>query len=434
MSELNSIKNFLRRASIKIEAVNEAKRLYGSQIAPDFFIFDYLRDDEMGLSWCLGSLLDPHGKHGQGALFLEQFLLVIDQNLEARETVALDEQGNVLQTNYISRWSAVSFDKCRMKVEHSTTESRRIDIHLHFCNGEVIGIENKPWAGDQVNQLSDYAAYIERQAASKSWLLIYLCNSEPSVESITRERRRYLEEKGHLLNISFYDVASWLQHCIGLVKAPSVRMFVEELEKFIRKEINREVDMEIKSQLMTVIEDDLSVAMQVSNSIVAVKKNLLAKLKADLTTVAIEKGYKFIWKTSLDAKWSAYSGFGFNLSESQAGDFEVWFEFAQPDLRNFYWGIRRKNESVSSKSPAYKELNGLMAAKYLSKNPSTLWWPWWSYYDSYKSWETDPNAWVGIKDGSFVKEIMSLVEEVQQYFIESNVEKHLTGELPNLLL
>lgn len=429
MSELDSIKNFLRRASIKIEAVNEAKRLYGSQIAPDFFIFDYLRDDEMGLSCCLGGLLDPHGKHGQGALFLEQFLMVIDQLLEAQEGVALDGQSNVLQSDYRPRWSAVNFDNCRMKVEHSTTESRRIDIHLHFCNGEVIGIENKPWAGDQVNQLSDYAEFIkmQAQAGNKSWLLIYLCNSEPTKESITREKRNSLEEQGHFLNISFYDVTDWLQRCIGLVKAPSVRMFVEELSKFIRKEINREVDMEIKSQLMTVIEDDLDVAMQVSNSIVAVKQNLLAKLKVDLAKVAIEKNYKFIWKPRLDSKWSAYSGFGFNLSEGQAGDFEIWFEFAQPNLRNFYWGIRRKNESVSSKNPAYKELNDLMAAKYLSRNASTLWWPWWAYFEAYKNWETDPKAWVGIKDGSFVEEIMLLVEEVQQYFIESNVEKHLKG-------
>ncbi len=427
MSELDNIKNFLRRASIKIEAVNEAKRLYGSQIAPDFLIFDYLRDDEMGLSWCLGSLLDPRGKHGQGTLFIEQFLLVIDQLMEAQESVAQDEQGNVLQTSYRSKWSAVNFDNCRMRVEHSTTESRRIDIHLHFCNGEVIGIENKPWAGDQVNQLSDYADYIKRQAANKSWLLIYLCNSEPSKESITKEERKYLEEQGHLLNISFYDVTNWLQRCIGLVKAPSVRMFVEELSKFIRKEINREVDMEIKSQLMAVIEDDLNVAMQVSNSIVAVKKTLLAKLKSDLVKVANEKGYKFTWKSSLDSKWSAYSGFGFNLSEGQAGNFEIWFEFAQPNLRNFYWGIRRKNESVSSKNPVYKELNDLMAEKYLIKNSSTLWWPWWAYYDAYKSWETDPKAWVGIKDGSFVTEIILLVEEVQQYFIERGVVKHLKG-------
>lgn len=60
--------------AFKIGTMNEARKRFAVPLAPDFNLFDYLRDDELGLSACLAGLLDPKGKHGQGTVFLNAFL------------------------------------------------------------------------------------------------------------------------------------------------------------------------------------------------------------------------------------------------------------------------------------------------------------------------------------------------------------------------
>ena len=45
----NEIEELLKNVAFKIGTLNEAKRLYANRLAPDFNIFDYMRDNEMGL-------------------------------------------------------------------------------------------------------------------------------------------------------------------------------------------------------------------------------------------------------------------------------------------------------------------------------------------------------------------------------------------------
>lgn len=144
----------LKEVIFKTATLKEARERFADRLAPDFSIFDYLRTDEMGLSRCIASLLDSKGKHGQKEIFLESFLEKINWSGDTKiHSVSLEKQAN---------------------------GQRRIDIYLQFQNGDIIGIENKPWAGLQKNQLSDYASFIDREAGDKKWSLIYLSNNEPS--------------------------------------------------------------------------------------------------------------------------------------------------------------------------------------------------------------------------------------------------------------
>ena len=43
----------------------------------------------------------------------------------------------------------------------------RIDITLDFGDGDAgLGIENKPWAGEQPDQLQDYQAHLSKKYSS----------------------------------------------------------------------------------------------------------------------------------------------------------------------------------------------------------------------------------------------------------------------------
>ncbi|WP_201092174.1 PD-(D/E)XK nuclease family protein [Thiocystis minor] len=155
----------LKKVFFNVSTLRQARNRFADQLAPDFRLFDYLRTDECGLSRCLVDLLDPQGKHGQGRLYLDLFL---------------------------ARIGAVAWagsDRCHSVVAEKVIENRRrIDIYLKFDSG-VIGIENKPWASDQNQQLKAYADWLEKDANGKNWLLVYLCNRDPAQTSIDEEKK-----------------------------------------------------------------------------------------------------------------------------------------------------------------------------------------------------------------------------------------------------
>jgi len=105
------IKELLNDVGFRLATLKEAKSRFSDQLAPEFRIFDYLRTDEMGLSTCIASLLDPNGKHGQGSVFLNAFL----KNIGAEED-----------------W-AVNTKNCRVSTEKQVNGQRRIDIFLGVC-------------------------------------------------------------------------------------------------------------------------------------------------------------------------------------------------------------------------------------------------------------------------------------------------------------
>ena len=422
MSE-KEISNFLREVGMKVASLKEARRLYGSQIAPDFYIFDYLRDNEMGLSRCIGNLLDPKGKHGQRDVFLKQFLIQTNQLLlNASQDEGFSNNEDKAQT---LQWDFVSTEYCKVKLEEGIDNQRRIDITLTFSHHEMIGIENKPWAGDQKNQLQDYATYIKNKAGDRPWLLIYLCNGEPSEDSIPKEERLQLEQAGHLITISYDELISWLLTCISHAKAPVVRTFIEELIKYIRKDINGEVDMSVASEVKNIIlqGDNFEAAILVSKTIDDAKRDFISKLKIDLINATQEKGYKLVWKASMDNKWLTYSGFGINFDGLQSFDFELWFEFAEPNLKVFYWGIRKRNNTVINTSEHWKNINNVLSTTRFGAGKQSSWWPWWVDYEldaDFKNWEVNVAPWNAIKNGDLVKKIMATATEVHEHFISSN--------------
>ena len=167
----------LKNVFFNVSTLQQARNRFADQLAPDFRLFDYLRTDEYGLSRCLVDLLDPQGKHGQGRVFLDLFLARIEA----------------------AAW--VGSDRCHSVVAEKVIENgRRIDIYLKFDSG-VIGIENKPWAGDQNQQLKAYADWLKKDANDRNWLLIFFSNRDPSEKSILKEERAEHTDKYFNRNI-----------------------------------------------------------------------------------------------------------------------------------------------------------------------------------------------------------------------------------------
>jgi hypothetical protein len=398
---MSNIPLLLDEVGSKINAIRAARHLFAKELAPDFHLFDYLRRDEMGLSCCIAALLNPAGTHAQGAVFLDEFLKLIGHSPSA------------LARN----------THCSVVVEKQIDMQRRIDIFMEF-DDLIIGIENKPWAADQANQLSDYAAHLERSAGKRKWMLIYLCDRTVSANSISEGHRVKFEKSGNLLNLDFTKIAGWLNTCATKTKPLAVRVFIEELEKFVRSKIIGEAEMSEKIEIQRAVlasEASLASALQIAHEMKSIKEKLLKEFCAELQEALCTEGMR------LDAnliKWDRYTGFYIHFFDEQR--IILRFHFEQTDLGDFFWGMMRDKESYYSEE-TWGKINRLMGDRF--KNCKAWpWWPWYSdlpdqYFDeACRHWNNSEKPWLMLKNGQMVKQMITIAMEVREVF---NGQEHL---------
>ncbi len=133
-----------------LDARRAGAELYGS---PRLNAFDLFRPDENRISALIADLLDPSGTHGQGSLFVNSLLDVI-----GLPTAGLN-------------------DHVKIRREMPTAAKRRIDLLIE-TPAVMVGIENKPWAGQQPQQLRDYLDALNGWAGRKQVALIFLSDQE----------------------------------------------------------------------------------------------------------------------------------------------------------------------------------------------------------------------------------------------------------------
>ena len=129
------------------------------ELAHRFNVFDYLRDDELGLSRIIADLLDPKASHGQGTLFL-QTLLSLEGVRHARSWPDIDR----LRVRVVER-------------EREIRSGRRLDIFVEIGADEqryCLAIENKPYADDQKNQIRDYLRLARRRNTRNGFFWLYV--------------------------------------------------------------------------------------------------------------------------------------------------------------------------------------------------------------------------------------------------------------------
>jgi hypothetical protein len=174
-------------------------------------VFNYIEPDENRLSDILRDLLDPKGPHGQGNTFLQQFVAKIPG-----QSIVVGPC-SVFRENVTSR---------------IPSHLRRIDILVDF--GDFgLAIENKPWAGDQKDQIGDYVSHLERRFAGK-FVIVYLTPNEAKPTSIDpRECERLRQEKKLLLWAYPGALRGWLANCYKECDAETVRIFLRNFIQYV---------------------------------------------------------------------------------------------------------------------------------------------------------------------------------------------------------
>src|SRR5207302_6520213 len=109
---------------------------------------------------------------------------------------------------------------------------RRIDILVDFTDFGL-AIENKPWAGDQKDQISDYVAHLERQFAGR-FVIVYLTRDGARPTSLDSPRCDRLSNEKKLLLWAYQgDLRSWLKQCYKECEAEPIRIFLRNFIQYV---------------------------------------------------------------------------------------------------------------------------------------------------------------------------------------------------------
>ncbi|ANK91544.1 MULTISPECIES: PDDEXK-like family protein [unclassified Rhizobium] len=187
----------------RLAATREGIDLYGATTFSPFSIFN---PDENTLSRVIAELFDPSGSHGQGLLFLNALLAAI----------------RIPRLNRL--------DTVKVRREVMTRAKRRIDIVIETPR-YVIGIENKPWAAQQKNQLGDYLGELKADLRGRQPVLIFL--SEQAAQTAGDETIRVPYHQAQENEATLHSV---LAGVVSEIKANAPKIFVEDFLRYI--EIN----------------------------------------------------------------------------------------------------------------------------------------------------------------------------------------------------
>lgn len=412
MSSSSELQSLLQQVGICVGGLRKARNRFADRLAPDFSFFDYLQSDEMGLSNCLAGLLNPRGSHGQGSVFLDSFI-----------TECLGQ----------SDWQAEQ-DCVEVVTEKQANGQRRIDIFLQFPNA-IIGIENKPWANDQKHQLQDYANYLEKEAGGRKWILVYLCDTEPIDKSIRPEDQKRRTDEGNFIHCTFEKIEKWLDECSKQAKALQVRVFIEELSKFVRVRVRGVCDMSDEKETVAIIlesNQNLQSAFDVFNAFSASKSALLENFRRELEAACQAKEYHLLWDSSMTSGWKGCSGFGIAFNTAQ--DIYLRFEFEGSGLNALFWGLRRSSDKTTRTEQRWKPLSDAATLRF-GNGSSSEWWPWYRTNTTKNDLGLDRNWWNSAQPWLLLKNGMPNGKSVASHLVDLSVGmQQALGERSSLLL
>ncbi len=216
-----------------IDVARAAQERLDRRLATRFSVFDdffyFIHKKENTLSRIFRSLLDPQGRHGQGSRFLDALL---------------EEVSSSIPENELPR---TNLEECRVRTEYGIKKTTRdgrgsIDIVVEWPKSEYrIGIENKPWAGEQGGQVTDYVKALlrqtERSTGAKRVLFLYFSGSGEDPKTLTGETAR----AAHCLTVPYRSdlrqcsVQGWLRRCRTRCEADRIRWFLMEIDDYIER-------------------------------------------------------------------------------------------------------------------------------------------------------------------------------------------------------
>ena len=397
---LTTLGDFFTSLSRHLVAAAAVEAELEHRIASRFNVFDYLRDDELGLSRVVADLLDPGGTHGQKMLFLRLFLRLI--NSVRPNPFVFDERWLEECAVVVTRERPIETD------EPDLEAPRRLDVCVELTppgqNALCIAIENKPYAGDGDNQVNAYRQWLCERYKER-FLLIYLSphGGRPGYNSLP-----LAAPTQGVATMSFCPtpasstddrlprlpaLTGWLAQCSQLCQVDRLRWFLRDAETFCHHRFGGTMttpsEQEEVKRFVLESDDNLRTALAVFDSWPRIRNDVVARFLARLSGL-VEEGLRGALQSADDLRVrSSFSGsyrndgvWAYRPAWSASGGTRpyVWLAHDSGDPKSWYLGVgfdprgrgSPEEELIQERLSEERELrDGSYSAN----------WPWYRYLD-----------------------------------------------------
>jgi len=389
MNELSQVEQLLN----EVQTISQSYDRVAEATGENFNIFTILQmetDEVATHSRFLAELLNIKGRHGQKEKFLNLFVKQF-----AKESKLNTEKSEVIVEFYIGK---VEIDK-----------GGRIDILIKDNEGNIIMIENKIYAIEQLNQLNRY------HNKFPTGRLLYL--------TLFGDESRQHTSKDIYDCISYEtDIINWLEECKKeAVNIPILRETISQYINLLKKLTNQNLNIKMSQDVVKrVLRDE--------NSFKAFKKLLNSKnevFKIVMNDVLfplledLEKRYSLklnLNKNKFLTSRKAWVGFNFVNDKLIQNNLRLNFEFQGLNYSTMIFGftyIEQKNKHNFN----YDDLKSNFKLNFGNFKFSDAW-PCYNDFSGYTNW-LDLDTLQKIKFGDFKNDITSKIEKMLE-IIENN--------------
>lgn len=361
----SEVRSFFRDLRFRLDTIKELDQYHASQ----FNFFRYIHRDEDKLSNIIADMLNPKGSHGQGSLFLRLFFRTIKMSGAPNEL----EEAEIKREDY--------------------SQSGLIDITVRFGRAYAVGIENKPWAVEQPDQVERYCKRLEEEF-NGHFVLVFLSPDGHDPTSISRGRRETLENERKLVALSYKrDLKEWLESCWKECQAEKVRWFLKDFSQYVGvMEVGRMLDNQSRKLVADYIinnPEDIEIAGLVhsvmwNDVFKSIVVTFLERLEREVRTTL---GDDWQVENPRDRIRERYTAF--KLSKPTWNKrYAVALEPQNNNANDFKVGVQRCEKG----DKAVPTIEGLKAAldERLGEGIMTEWWEWERKVDEpYRMWGTE---------------------------------------------
>lgn len=210
------LRSFFENLAYRLKLLEETRAQTDVFLSSRFNIFNFIEPDENRLSDIIATLLNPRGEHGQGDIFLREFLKIVCR----KESSA---SGSVA----VHREDFTTFLK---------SNRRRMDVLVEM-EDFALAIENKPWAREQEEQVGDYVGHLQRRYSQ--FIIVFLSPTGCDPTSLPEKKMKELKSTGKLVCAAYNGhLRDWLGRCVKECSSEKIRWFLRDFITFIEKEFS----------------------------------------------------------------------------------------------------------------------------------------------------------------------------------------------------
>ncbi len=275
MHEVNF--SFLGEISRLIEMFEKQKLISGEEFNI-FTVMSMESDEVFTHSALIAELLNPTGKHSLGSKPLELFVL---KNLSSDFKINYDNATSKKEEH-------IGFKN------EDNTEGGRIDIVIKDSEENMIIIENKIYASEQINQLERY----KNRFPKAELLYLTLDGKEGSTIDINPDKEKIYKTISYKENIIV-----WINECAKLAfDKPMVREVLNQYNFLLKKLTKQSTNIEMSQNIHEIIKSNLRASYEIYKNYEDVLNNLKINVLKELVDILKLKHYK------LDIKLGKYKG------------------------------------------------------------------------------------------------------------------------------